>query len=149
MSIEDVIRTLEDTMAGGIDPQEVESIYGSSLAEDLPETDPNYKITDGILAPTAFDMGKLNKHRARVAAMLSWLPTNFRVPEQGGGGGWSFLSACDDREGRQWTGLHQRMDQLFQLGMALDMVVCLMPRSMWRLFPGGMPYYEITLPEDL
>lgn len=145
-NIDELIAHLETTQPGGIDPMRVETIYAKSLAEDLPDTDPNYKVTQGVLAPTAFDMSKLEKHRDEVAAMLAWLPTEFRVQTQGGGGGWSFLQACMDREGRQWTGLHRTQDQLFQLGIALGMAEWLAPRNMWDIFPGGMPYAAITLP---
>ena len=37
----------------------VEGIFTESLAEDLPPDDPNYRIVEGILRPTAFDMAKL------------------------------------------------------------------------------------------
>jgi hypothetical protein len=29
------------------------------------------------------------------------------------------------------------------LGMAVKKTVCLMPREMWKIFPGGMPYYMV------
>jgi len=68
------------------------------------------------------------------------------LPEQfkgSAGGGWSFLNACDDKHGNQWTDLHLRMEQLFQLGIGIGKVKCLMPRAMWSALPGGMPYYAV------
>lgn len=146
MTYQDVIAHLESIQPGGIDASRVEEIYVASLAEGLSESSLNYKVTEGVLRPTAFNMEKLERHREEVAAMLSWLPTEFRPMDQGGGGGWSFLQACMDREGRQWTGLHRTQDQLFQLGIALGMAEWLAPRNMWDIFPGGMPYAAITLP---
>lgn len=72
--------------------------------------------------------------------MLANLPDTFR---KGGGGGMSFLEACNDRNGTLWTGNHRSMENLFLLGLALGEVVCLLPRTMWYILPGGMPYYMI------
>ena len=146
MSLAEIVSALEAAMPGGIDCARVEQVYAECLAEELPETDPRYLIVEGIIRPTAFDTSKLKTHRDEVAAMLAWLPANFHVGE-GGGGGWSFLNACDDRQGRQWTGLHRTMDMLFQLGIGLGLCKYLMTREMWASFPGGMPYVQIVLPE--
>jgi hypothetical protein len=35
------------------------------------------------------------------------------------------------------------MEGLFCLGMAIGKVECLMPRKMWTILPGGMPYYLV------
>ena len=43
----------------------------------------------------------------------------------------------------QWTGLHQRMEQLLQLGIAAQRVELLVPREAWKFMPGGMPYYRV------
>ena len=149
MTLPDIIAFLEARLPGGIDPQRVEAIYAESLAEDLLDTSPDYLVVEGILRPTAFDLCKLKRHRDEIAAMLCWLPREFLNHEQGGGGGWSFLQACQDRHDRQWTGLHMRMDQLFQLGIALGMAQYLGPRELWKVMPGGMPYAMVTLPEEV
>ena len=72
--------------------------------------------------------------------MLSNLPASFQKES---GGGMSFLKACEDSEGNQWTGLHKIMDQLFLLGQAAGLVKCLMPREVWGMLPGGVPYYVV------
>ena len=74
--------------------------------------------------------------------MLAELPNQFQADK---GGGWSFLSACDDRNGHQWTDYHQRMEQLFQLGLALGLVRCPVPRDAWSMLPGSMPYYVVDV----
>lgn len=129
-----------------INPGRVEALYAECLAENLVETDPRYVITEGILNPTAFSAEKLEAHREEVTEMLSWLPLAFRDDATaGGGGGWSFLNACEDREGNQWTGFHRTMDRLFQLGMGLGIARYLMGRDMWQAFPGGMPYVSVSV----
>lgn len=131
-----------------INPARVEEIYASCLAEELPEDDPNYLITEGILRSTAMDKAKLDTHRDEVAEILGQLPMTYRPPKVGGGGGWSFLNACFDKNDEQWTGLHQTMDMLFQLGIGLGMASWLGGRELWEAFPGGMPYVSVTLPGD-
>lgn len=132
-----------------IDPNRVVDAYGECLAEDLDPEDANYMVVEGILAPTAFDKRKLEAHRDEVIDMLSWLPLPYRPLGVGGGGGWSFLNACQDKDDHQWTGLHRTMDQLFQLGIGLGMATWILDREMWAAFPGGMPYVSVTLPSDL
>lgn len=99
-------------------------------------------IVEGVLRKFGFHPGRLKGQRAKVTEWLKALPHQFR---KSGGGGWSFLNACNQENGVQWTGLHERMDQLFCLGLGLKLVVCQMPREMWRALPGGMPYYVIDV----
>jgi len=70
------------------------------------------------------------------------LPDEFHT---GKGGGWSFLDACNDRNGAQWTSLHRTMDQLVCLGHAIGAVSFCLPREMWKILPGGMPYFVVDV----
>ena len=72
--------------------------------------------------------------------MLAELSDDFKTS---GGGGMSFLNACMDKHGNQWTGMHLRQEQLVQLGIAIGEVEYAASREMWRLFPGGMPYFVV------
>ncbi len=72
--------------------------------------------------------------------MLQELPDDLQSDK---GGGMSFLNDCNDKNGHQWTGLHLRMGQLFQLGIGLKIAKWQMPRAMWAAFPGGMPYVVV------
>lgn len=110
--------------------------------EDLPE---GTVVVEGILNPFGFEPTRLESHRDEVTTMLQGLPTEFRTSANGGGGGWSFLNACDDRNGFQWTGLHRTMDALFVLGIGLGLAEWLMPRDMWDALPGGMPYVVVKV----
>ncbi len=96
---------------------------------------------EGIDTDVKFHIERLENHKAEIMALLDELPEQFHVR---GGGGWSFLSACDDKHGNQWTGIHQTMEQLFQLGIGIGKVKYLMPREIWHVLPHGMPYYIIT-----
>lgn len=131
-----------------IDPSHVQEVYSVCLAEGLSPESPHYVTVEGIVHTTAFDKRKLDAHAEDVAEMLSWLPLPYRPLSVGGGGGWSFLNACDDKDGNQWTGLHWTMEMLFQLGIGLGMADWILERDMWPVFPGGMPYVSVTLPTD-
>lgn len=97
---------------------------------------------DGIMNCPTFVRERVNRRRADIIDMLDQLPSGFHAD---GGGGWSFLQACDDRDGNQW-GEHPDMERLFLLGMALCVVHYLMPREDWETLPGGMPYLVVTTP---
>jgi len=84
----------------------------------------------------------LNSHREEIVAMLGELPTAFK---RSAGGGHSFLEACNDKYGNQWTGFHTNMEQLFQLGIAIGMVECQVPPELWPALPGGKPYYVVNM----
>lgn len=105
---------------------------------------PEAKITDavfidGITNKFGFNQNRLKEKEQEIIALLAELPDSFH---EGKGGGMSFLSACYDKNNTQW-GEHSNMEQLFVLGMAIGKVKECMPRDMWKLLPGGMPYYTI------
>lgn len=79
-----------------------------------------------------------------IAEMLAQLPAEFQRAGAGGGGGWTFLKACLDKDGGQWTSLHSDMDKLFMLGIAAGQAQWLLPREMWSALPGGMPYVVVN-----
>jgi hypothetical protein len=99
---------------------------------------------DIIVGKALFRRDKIEEHKGEIFALLMELPIEFR---ESGGGGWSFLNAYNDQSGRQW-GEHQDMARLFGLGQAADLVTCQLPRSMWAILPGGVPYYSIKDKRD-
>lgn len=132
-----------------IDPQEVEKaflecLYRPEEVQDLPkgEAPEGAVIVGGIRGKFGFNPDRLEQQRGKVITWLQALPHTFR---KSGGGGWSFLNACNQENGVQWTGLHQRMEQLFCLAMGLKLAECQTPREMWQALPGGMPYYVVLV----
>lgn len=119
-----------------LDATQVEEIFNQCLA-DVANDGP---VIDAIAEQVVFNQEALEKHRDLIIQMLMELPTEFRTS---GGGGWSFLNACNDRHGNQWTGLHQTMAHLFALGQGIGMVESQLPRALWSVLPAGMPYYTI------
>jgi hypothetical protein len=119
--------------------ENVTSIFKDCLFKDGENTS-NPVMSEGITSKFGFHKERLESHKEDISEMLSKLPKEF---QQNTGGGMSFLNACNDVDGRQWTSLHQVMEQLFVLGQAIEKVKCLMPRDMWKILPGGMPYYVV------
>lgn len=98
-------------------------------------------IVDGMIAKLAFNPEKIEKRREDIKSMLAELPDEFMYSK---GGGYTFLAACNDRHGNQWTNLHKVMDELFMLGQAIKCARYSFPRDFWRALPGGFPYYSIS-----
>jgi hypothetical protein len=104
-------------------------------------------VVEAVMMTVGLHPGRLESHREEVRGMLDLLPLQFRTEKDliGAGGGWSFLNACNDRNGSMWTCEHRKMEALFALGQGLGYVKPLVPKAMWAMFPGGMPYYAVTL----
>lgn len=118
----------------------VNSIFMDCLFKESENKD-NFIKAEGITIKTGFHPDRLTNHKQEIEEMLQDLPDEFHLSK---GGGMSFLNACTDKYGNQWTGFHRTMEQLFLLGMAIKKVECLMPRELWPVLPGGMPYYVVN-----
>jgi len=105
------------------------------------ESTENHVLVEGLQLNIGFNPVKLEKHKEQIVFMLQELPESF---QQAGGGGMSFLNACEDKHGYQWTGVHRTMDELFMLGAGINRVKELVPRHICSTLPGGMPYYVVT-----
>lgn len=122
-----------------LNPYRVTEIYTDCLFRDGEDTTSHVKA-EGIMATAGFHPERLAGHKAEIEALLGELPDEFK---NSGGGGGSFLNACMDKRGQLWTGLHQVVDQLLQLGLAIGKIEYCLPRELWSIFPGGMPYFVI------
>jgi hypothetical protein len=123
-----------------IDPEEVNRVFVECIASEEDSSDETLTL-QVIVHTFRFHRGRLESKRPLISGWLALLPTQF---QQTGGGGWSFLNACNQRDGTQWTGLHLRMEQLFAMGLALGLVKECMPRELWSVLPGEMPYYMVV-----
>lgn len=97
----------------------------------------NAVMVEGVTRNFGFHPDRLAENKEVIAEMLAQLPTEFHA---NGGGGYSFLEACNDRDGVQWTSFHRSMEELFVLGIAIKRAAFVLPRNMWNVLPGGMPY---------
>lgn len=119
--------------------ERVTEIFMDCLFREGEDTSEHVPV-HGIVTNAGFHPERLESHRREIGQMLCELPLEF---QKSGGGGWSFLNACNDKEGNQWTGLQQTMEQLFLLGIAIGQAKFQLPRDMWSALPGGMPYVVV------
>jgi len=127
-----------------LDASRLDVIFRDSLFKDG-EDSTDHVVGEGILHNFGLHPGRLESHRQEISDMLDGLPPEFHEKT---GGGWSFLNACDDKDGRLW-GQHTNMEQLFAIGQALGIVKCQTPRDMWDIMPGSMPYYVVLAERGL
>jgi hypothetical protein len=95
-------------------------------------------IAEGVMAKYAFHPQRLESHKAEIAALCNELPDEFQKSK---GGGWSFLNLCQTKAGVQW-GEHRNCEQLVVLAVATKQGSYPMPRDMWSMLPGSMPYVQ-------
>lgn len=127
-------------MVTTLSAERVNEVFLDCLFKEGEDTS-KYVKAEGIQMNVSFHPGRLENHRVEIEVMLEELPDEFK---KSGGGGMSFLNACMDKHGEQWTGLHRTMEQLFLLGIAIGKVECLLPKEMWSALPGGVPYYVVN-----
>lgn len=89
-----------------LDPERVEAIFLDCLFKDGEDTS-NHIVAEGISRTVGLNPERVEGHKAEIEALLDELPDQFKAT---GGGGDSFLNACQDKHGNQWTGFHQRME---------------------------------------
>jgi hypothetical protein len=117
----------------------VNTVFLDCLFKDGEDT-AGHIVAEGIALTVGFHHGRIEEHRQEIHDMLAELPDEFKTS---GGGGYSFLNACMDKHGNQWTGMHQTQEQLVQLGIAIGEVEYCLPREMWSALPGCVPYFTV------
>lgn len=120
--------------------ENVERVFRGCLSDEK-EGD-NVRLVEAVLdnVKMAMRRDKLKFYQEEIQGMLMQLPRGFRETDSGG---WSFLNLCTREDGTQWTGSHATMEQLVCLGIGCDKMKYLLPRSMWNILPGGMPYLAV------
>jgi len=127
--------------------ENVNSVFDDCLFTDdeikaAPNGQPAKMVAaEGIVNKFGFHPERIERHSDDVRTMLSDLPDSFMHDK---GGGMSFLNACMTKNDEHWAE-HPTMEKIFALGIGLNLVKPLMPRPMWRMMPGGMPYYVVNL----
>ena len=96
----------------------------------------NQVKVEGITYMFGFHSQRLEEKRELVTALLSELPAEFRK-------GWTFLNLCTTKDGEQWTSNHSVCEQLVVMAIGLGLMKYCLPRKMWAILPGGVPYLII------
>lgn len=121
--------------------KKVTSVFMDCLFKDGEDTS-NYVKTEGIITNVGLHPERLASHKTEILEMLNELPDEFK---RSGGGGWSFLNACNDKDGKLWTGDQSVVEQLVLLGIASEKVAFQLPREVWAALPGGVPYFVVEI----
>lgn len=120
---------------GLINPNRVHEIFMDSLFKKEENHD-TYVTAQGLRMTCAFHPERLESHTDEVHSILQDFPKEFM---ESTGGGYTFLQMVSDKNGdlcmEQTTA-----DELLMLGIATGWAVILLPREMWQLLPGGVPY---------
>lgn len=90
----------------------------------------------GIINTFGFHPERVKKHKAELKEMIKELPEGFY---ESGGGGMSFLNLCEDKHGNQWAE-HSTLEMFLCMAIANDLAGYCLPKEMWHLMPGGMPF---------
>lgn len=104
-------------------------------------------IIDGIASKFGMHPGRVEEHKEEIRELLNLMPDSFHTGE-GKGGGMSFLNLCMTKDEEQW-GEHRNMEQLVVLAIAALLGKYCIPREMWSMFPGGMPYVAFDTRESV
>ena len=89
----------------------------------------------GIVNNVGFHKERLKAHRDDVKAFLNELNPKFSE-------GLSFLEMPMDKDGNQW-GEQRNAEQLMLLGYGLGYISYPVPRELWKMLPGGVPFVVI------
>lgn len=96
-------------------------------------------LVEGIMLNIVFDPAKLAKNKEQIRTLLNELPESFHKEA---GGGYSFFHGCLDKNGRQW-GEHRSVESLLVLGIGVGLASFCAPREVWKMLPGGLPYFMV------
>jgi len=118
----------------------VENLFLDCLFKEGEDTT-NAVLAEGVMLKVGFNPERLAKNREEIISLLSQCDEKFMA--EGSAKGYSFLGFCEDKNGNLWTGVHAVCDNLICMGLAIDKVVFLLPREVWAVLPGGMPYLAI------
>lgn len=98
----------------------------------------NAVMVEGIMSTFGLHHGRVESHKADILDLINQLPESFH------NNGWTFLNLPTDHRGELW-GQQQDAEQLYVLGASLGVAEFLMPRPMWHILPGGVPYINFKV----
>lgn len=123
-------------------PRLIDSLFTSCLFREGEPTQ-DAVVADGITARFGFHPERLKAAVPELRALVgSTVPDAFMSD---GGGGSSFLDLAFDREGVHWAE-HPTLQQLVVLCVASGLAAYCLPREVWHVLPGGVPYVAFRSP---
>jgi hypothetical protein len=107
------------------------------------QPNPSIEMTkvEGLMRTFGFVTSRLKEIEPQILECINELDASFL---ESGGGGMSFLQLPFDKNGTQW-GEQRNAEELFALASGLGHAKYLLPREMWQVLPGGVPYIAFNL----
>jgi len=97
---------------------------------------PDAILVEGVIGRYGFDPKRVSANKEKIVELTKELPETFDINI---GGGWSFLNMPMDKDGRQW-GEQYNAEHLLCLAIAAGVGGYSLPREMWAILPGNVPY---------
>lgn len=111
----------------------VEETFIKSLFKEGEDATEEMITVDGVAHKYAFNAERLKEQKETVEALVAELPAEFKE-------GWTFINLCMTKDGGQWTGFQLRSEQLMVMAIALELMEYCLPKEMWQILPGRVPY---------
>jgi hypothetical protein len=115
--------------------QNVKDLFQKVLFNDGEDTT-NHVPVQGITVNVGLHPGRLEEIKPQVKELLEQLPQEFH---KGHGGGTTFMSMPALADGSMW-GEQRDAQELLLMGLATGYLTYCLPREMWMVLPGGVPY---------
>lgn len=122
--------------------EKVRDIFGFGLFKD--DEIENGKPTgdfievEGVTGKFGFHP-RIKDKKEEIQTLINELNPNFKE-------GWTFLNLPFDKHDNHW-GEHLNCEQLYVISKAVGLAQFSMPREMWEVLPGGMPYIAFEIQE--
>lgn len=113
----------------------VRTAFRESLFKEGEDTTSCVKV-EGLVRNFGFHPQRLEEHRELVVTLLEQLPPEFKQ-------GYTFLNICMTKDGEQWTGEQPVCELLVCMAIGLKLMEYCMPRDLWFILPGGVPYVMV------
>lgn len=127
-------------------PERVNELFTTCLIQhDISCGTDDDLIVEGIKMKVAFSKKSLAILSDDIKVLISQLPENaFNISK---GNGMPFILLCNNKDGELWTGVHRIIEELIMLAIGINCCKYLLPKKLWKLLPGRLPYVVFDLNE--
>lgn len=119
----------------------VRDLFMSCLFDDGEPTD-GAVMVEGITITVGFHPGRLAERKDEIRKIAAQIVSDDFLADKGGG--MSFVNLCVDRDRVVW-GEHINCQELMLLCVGAGLASYCLPRAMWGILPGAVPYVAFSL----
>lgn len=114
-----------------LNAKRIDEVFRECLFSKDEDTSNMVKV-EGITMTVGFNPNRLETYREEIESYAKEVPKGFT-------NGMSFVHLCESDNGSMWTGLHQDMELLMLLLMAVGKMEYTHTREFWKILPMGVP----------